>query len=149
MLKRSLAILLALVVVAFALSACGSSSSSSSSSPSPAGETAGGSSTEAGEGGVAAELEGGGEGSEGASEVEVETREIVLRNIFGRFGGNAKEYDIEAGTCKIDKINVNPAAIKADPKAILDHEKTASVSVSPLKGPTQEQCEKALELAIE
>jgi len=141
---HALVLFTAVAVLAVALTACGSSSSGTatstgSSSPEPAAteEPAEGGSAEA-----ASETEEESEGSE--SELEG----IMRVQIFGKFGGNRHEFDVTGGTCKIVKINTTPAEVKAGGKAILDHERNASVLAKPAGGATMKECESALESAI-
>jgi hypothetical protein len=136
----------AVFALAAALSACGSSSGSTSTTERAEGVTT----SSAGE-----EVEGSGEeveesGEEGESaESESELEGIMRLQIFGKFGGNRNQFDLlSGGHCKIIKINTTPASVKADGKAILDHEKNASVQVAPLKGATAAECREALESAI-
>jgi hypothetical protein len=141
---RCLLALLAVAALAIAVGACGSSSGGSSTgSTSEAAEAAEGATNSV------AEEAGEEEAEEGEESPEAELEHIMLIQIFGKFGGNSHEYDlVEGGKCKIVKINVTPAAVKADPNAILDHEKNASVEVAPLKGATMRHCREAAESAI-
>jgi len=135
MLLRRLALVVAVVALVGAVGACGSSSGSSSP----------GSPSEPSEGAAAAS--GADEVEEGA-ETESELEHIMWIQIYGKFGGTRQEFDVGGGSCKIVKINVAPAEVKADPEAILDHEKNASVQVAPQKGATAAECRKAVESAI-
>jgi TRAP-type C4-dicarboxylate transport system substrate-binding protein len=153
---RGLALLVAVVALAAALSACGSSSGSSSAGATataaegtPAASTA--REAEAAEEHETAEAEEEEAAEEeGDESPEAELEGIIRIQIFGKFGGDEHEYDlVEGGTCKIVKINVNPAAVKADKGAILNHEKNASVEVAPLEKPaTMRHCREAAESAI-
>jgi ABC-type glycerol-3-phosphate transport system substrate-binding protein len=135
---RRAALLLAAIAVMAAVAGCGSSSGSSSASTAPA-------ETEA-ETAAATEAE-----PEEGSPAELE--EIMLIQIFGKFGGNKHEYEIpDGGSCSIVKINTTPAAVKAGGEAVMDHEGNASVQVKPKGGggrkATMTECREALEEAI-
>jgi hypothetical protein len=147
---RLLALAVIVAALALALAACGSSSGSSSTGS--ASETAEGGAPSASveaEAREEAEAEEEAEGEEGEGSFEEELENVILLQIYGKFGGNAHEYHlVEGGTCKIVKINASPAALKADPKAILNHEKNASVEVAPLKGATMVHCREAAKSAI-
>ena len=81
-----------------------------------------------------------------------EIASIMRREIYGRWGGTATEFDVAGGTCKIVKINTTEAEIKSGGEAILDHEHDASVLVAPLKGngggATAKECQEAVAIAI-
>jgi hypothetical protein len=142
---RFLAFVVAVAALAIALAACGSSSGGSSTgSTSETAEVAGGAVTHS-----VAEEDGEEEAGEGEESAESELDHIILIQIYGKFGGNAHEYHlVEGGSCKILKVNVSPAAVKADSGAILNAEKTASVEVAPLKGASMRHCREAAESAI-
>jgi hypothetical protein len=134
---RLVALVVAVGALAAALSACGSSSGSTSTT-----ERAEEATTTTS---VGSEVGESGEGESPGAELE----EIMLIKIHGKFGGNGSQFELSSGArCKIVKINTTPASVKADGKAILDHEKSASVEVAPLKGATAAECRKAAEFAI-
>jgi TRAP-type C4-dicarboxylate transport system substrate-binding protein len=137
MLWRLPALVVVVVALAAALSACGSSS-------------AGTSTTETAERATTTSVpEGSGAPAEAGESAESELEGIIRIQIFGKFGGTRNQFDLlSGGHCKIVKINTTPASVKADPHAILDHEKNASVQVAPLKGATEAECREALESAI-
>ncbi|HEY0279708.1 MAG TPA: hypothetical protein VGC32_15705 [Solirubrobacterales bacterium] len=151
-LERYLPLILAAALLALALSACGSSSSGSSTSAPPEAEAkAPAPETEAApeETSTAAEPEASGEEAEetgGSAEIA----SIMRREIYGRWGGTNTEFDVAGGACKIAKINTTPAEIKAGGEAILDHERDASVLVTPIKGggATAKECQEAVAIAI-
>jgi ABC-type glycerol-3-phosphate transport system substrate-binding protein len=134
---RRAALLLAAIAAVVAVAGCGSSSGGSSASTAST-------TTESAPAAVEAEPE---EGS------PAELEEIMLIQIYGKFGGNKHEYEIpDGGTCSITQINVTPAEIKAGGDAVMDHEGSASVQVKPKGGPgpkaTMTECREALEEAI-
>jgi hypothetical protein len=126
---RRLALLLAVAALAVAVAACGSSSGGSSASTASTG------------------------GGAEPTEAEAELAGIMRLQIYGKFGGTKNEFHVlEGGACRIVKINTNPADVKADGEAVLDHEKNASVVVEPKdegsKSATEAECRKAVESAI-
>jgi hypothetical protein len=143
---RLVASVVAVVALAAALSACGSSSGSTSTTERAEGATTPTTSVgeEVEESGEEVE-ESGEEGESASSELEG----IMRIQIYGKFAGNRNQFDLlSGGHCKIVKINTTPASVKADGEAVLDHEKTASVQVAPLKGATAAECREAVESAI-
>ena len=135
---RLLALIVVVVALAAALSACGSSSAGTSTTNPPERSTEPATTTS-----VPEESEE--EGESGESELEG----IIRIQIYGKFGGTHNQFDLlSGGHCKIVKINTTPASLKADPQAILNQEKNASVQVAPLKGATAAGCQKAVESAI-
>jgi hypothetical protein len=149
-----LAVAVAVAVLAAALSACGSSSGGSSSAASTSNITT----SAAIAGGTMPGGEATGEGEEGAEESVTskapnpELESIIEKELYGRWGGNAHEFKVGGGVCKIDKINTSEAEIKAGGEAILDEEHNASVLVTPADanaGPTvTKECEEAVAIAI-
>jgi hypothetical protein len=140
MLWRLPALVVVVVALAAALSACGSSSAGTSTTNPPERSTEPATTTS-----VPEESEEEGESESGESELEG----IIRIQIYGKFGGTHNQFDLlSGGHCKIVKINTTPASLKADPQAILNQEKNASVQVAPLKGATATACRKAVESAI-
>jgi hypothetical protein len=141
-LKRLLALVVAVAVLAAAVSACGSSSGGSSASEHAEVTTQA----------PVSEPEAGSEETGASTGPNAELESIVKREIFGRWGGTATEFQVAGGACKIDKINTSEAAIKAGGEAVLDHEHNASVLVTPAKGnggtSTAKECQEAVAIAI-
>jgi hypothetical protein len=136
------ALVIAVIALAAALSACGSTSAGTSTTE-PTERATTTSVPEESEAPAAEQEEGESEGGE--SELEG----IIRIQIYGKFGGTRNQFDLlSGGHCKIVKINTTPASLKADPQAILNQEKNASVQVAPLKGATAAACRKAVESAI-
>ena len=140
-----LTVFVAVAILAVALTACGSSSGGSSTSEPTEPKTT---KSVASEPEASTEEEAATEESGGAAELE----SIIREQSFGRWGGTHTEFEVDGGSCKIDKINTSKAAIKAGGEAVLNSEHNASVLVTPIKrggkGPTAAECQSAVAVAI-
>jgi hypothetical protein len=152
--NRLLVLLVAVAVLALALSACGSSSGGSSSATSTShivtsAALNGGTMPS---NGPSEEAEEGGEEPVMSKKPDLQLKSEIEKELYGRWGGNSHEFDVAGGVCKIDKINIDEAEIKAGGEAILDEEHNASVLVTPADpnaDPTvTTECEEAVAIAI-